>query len=66
MVVNIIQAIAGYKTYFIATAAAVDAFGSYLGYWDENRMREIVESLFTIIFLRTGIQKSGPVVGVKS
>ena len=58
---SILQAVSGYKTYIVAAAAGVDAFGVALGWWEENRIREIVEGLFTVIFLRMGVQKSGPV-----
>ena len=56
-----IETLSGYKTYIMAASIAVDSFGAYLGWWEESRVRNIVEGVLTVVFLRLGIEKSGPV-----
>jgi hypothetical protein len=41
---------------------ALDQVGVLHGWWDESRLREIVEFAFTMGFLRAGVAKSGPVI----
>lgn len=57
----IISFLAGKKTYIVATVAAVDAFGAQFGWWEPSHIREILEGLLGVLFLRAGIEKSGPV-----
>lgn len=57
---KIIEALSGYKTYITAVAAGIDAFGVSMQWWEENHLRNIVEGVLMVVFLRTGIEKSGP------
>ena len=51
----------GKKTYIMIAVAAVDAVGAQLKWWEADSIRQIVEAMFTTIFLRMGVTKSGPV-----
>ena len=52
----------GKKTYIMALVIGVDATGAALGWWDEARIREVAEGIFTLLAVRAGIAASGPVV----
>ena len=62
MMLKVIEFLAGYKTYLMIIADALDQVGVLHGWWDESRLREIVEFAFTMGFLRAGVAKSGPVI----
>lgn len=49
----------GKKTYIIAVLAAIDAFGQYMGYWQEDRFRDMAEMILFGVALRAGVTKSG-------
>ena len=62
MTMQILEFLKGKKTYVMIVVDALDQVGVTQGWWDESRLREIVEFLFTAGFLRAGIEKSGPKV----
>lgn len=51
----------GKKTYLMAVVYGLDAMGSQLGWWAADSARSIIEQVLTIVFLRAGVTKSGPV-----
>lgn len=53
--------ISGKKTYIMAGVYGIDAIGAQLGWWGADSVRSTVEMVFTAIFMRMGITKSGPV-----
>lgn len=53
--------IAGYKTYIIALVYGIDATGSQMGWWDVGSVRNVIEQVFVVFALRSGISASGPV-----
>ena len=59
MLDKIVTALSGYKTYVLAVAYGIDAFGVQLGWWDEASSRTIIEQVLGLIFVRDAIQKSG-------
>ena len=58
MLDKIITALSGYKTYILAVAYGIDAFGVQLGWWEEATSRSIIEQVLGIIFVRDAINKS--------
>lgn len=56
--------LSGKKTYLAAAAYAVDAYGVQMGWWSDASFRTIMEQVMTVIFLRQGVVKSGPVEAV--
>ncbi len=52
--------LSGKKTYLTAFAYALDTYGVQMGWWQDATFRTVLEQVMTIIFLRQGIQKSGP------
>jgi hypothetical protein len=52
--------ISGKKTYIMAAMYGLDAVGAQLGWWAADSVRSTVEMVFTAIFMRMGIAKSGP------
>ena len=62
MTMQILEFLRGKKTYVMIAVDALDQIGVAQGWWDESRIREIAEFMFTAGFLRAGIEKSGPVV----
>lgn len=59
-ITSILEAMSGYKTYIMAVVYGLDATGSQLGWWEADSVRSTVEMVFTAIFMRMGITKSGP------
>ena len=57
---DIIIFLSGKKTYLMIVIDALDAFGVVQGWWDEHRMRTIVEGLLTGMAATAHITKSGP------
>jgi len=55
----------GRKTYLMAAVIGLDATGVALGWWDDGKLRQITEGIFTLLALRSGISASGPVAPVK-
>ena len=62
MMMQILEFLRGKKTYIMIGVDALDQVGIALGWWEESRLREIVEFAFTMGFLRAGVEKSGPAV----
>ena len=58
---NVLNWLSGKKTYFVAAAYAIDAFGASMGWWQANEVRTTLESVFGLVFLRMGVTKSGVV-----
>ena len=65
MVLQVIDFLQGKKFYIMVAIDALDQVGVYQGWWDEHRIREIVEGLFTAFALRAGVAKSSSVTVVK-
>ena len=59
---QILEFLRGKKTYIMIAVDALDQVGIAQGWWEESRLREVVEFAFTMGFLRAGVEKSGPVV----
>jgi hypothetical protein len=57
---QILDFLVGKKTYVMIVVDALDQLGIALGWWDEARVREIVEAALTMGFLRAGINTSAP------
>jgi hypothetical protein len=55
----------GKKTILTAVAYAIDSYGSQMGWWEPATFRSVLEQVMIIIFLRQGVQASGPVQPVK-
>ena len=53
--------LSGKKTIITAVLAGVDLMGAQLGWWEEGRIRNILEGVLVIIFNRLGTQKSEPI-----
>jgi hypothetical protein len=51
----------GKKTILTTIVGTIDYFGTHQGYWEGTAFREAMELCLFGIFLRQGIQKSGPV-----
>lgn len=51
------SALAGYKTYIMAFAYGIDAGGVHLGWWEADTLRVVMEQVFTILALRSGMPK---------
>lgn len=54
---QVIEFLAGRKTYIMIVVGAVDQIGTLYGYWEANHLREIVEAAFGLAFLRAGMNK---------
>jgi hypothetical protein len=57
---QVLDFLVGKKTYIMIVVGALDQLGIALGWWDEARIREIVEAAFTLGFLRAGVNSSAP------
>lgn len=58
---EILDFLVGKKTYIMIGVDALDQLGIALQWWDEARIREIVEGALTLGFLRAGVNSSAPV-----
>lgn len=56
----ILDFLVGKKTYCTIAVDALDQLGIALGWWDEAKIRTIVEFVLTAGFLRAGINSSAP------
>ena len=59
---KVLDFLAGKKTYILAVIAGIDVAGSQLGFWEANHVREAAEAILGVVFLRAGVDKSGPIV----
>lgn len=57
---EILDFMVGKKTYIMIGVDALDQLGIALGWWDEAKVRNIVEFVLTAGFLRAGINSSAP------
>jgi len=57
---EILNFLVGKKTYIMIGVDAIDQLGIAQGWWDEARIREIIEGALTLGFLRAGINTSSP------
>jgi hypothetical protein len=58
---QILDFLVGKKTYVMIGVDALDQLGIALGWWEEAKIRTIVEFVLTAGFLRAGINTSAPV-----
>ena len=54
---DILAILEGKRTYLMAVAYAIDAFGTSLGWWPEATVRTAIEQSLMFIFLRAGLKK---------
>ena len=59
---QVLAFIQGKRTYIMAAVYGIDSAGAELGWWQADSVRAIVEQVFTVVFLRAGVQASGPAV----
>jgi hypothetical protein len=57
---QILDFLVGKKTYVMIVIDALDQLGVTLGWWDEAKIRTIIEFVLTAGFLRAGINSSAP------
>ena len=57
---EILDFLVGKKTYVMIGVDALDQLGIALGWWEEAKIRTIVEFVLTAGFLRAGINTSSP------
>jgi hypothetical protein len=60
--IKVWEFLSGKKTYIMAAIIGLDAAGTAMGWWEEARIREVAEGIFTLLAVRAGIAASGPVV----
>lgn len=58
---QVLDFLVGKKTYIMIVVDALDQLGVALGWWDEAKIRYIVEFALTAGFLRAGVNSSAPV-----
>ena len=57
---QILDFLVGKKTYLMIVVDALDQVGIAQGWWEEARIREIIEGALTLGFLRAGVNTSAP------
>jgi hypothetical protein len=57
---EILDFLVGKKTYVMIAVDALDQVGIAMGWWEEAKLRNIVEFVLTAGFLRAGINSSAP------
>ena len=57
---QILDFLVGKKTYVMIVIDALDQVGIELGWWEEAKLRSIVEMALTLGFLRAGVNSSAP------
>ncbi len=57
---EILDFLVGKKTYVMIVIDAIDQIGIAQGWWEEAKLRHIIEGALTLGFLRAGVNSSAP------
>jgi len=57
---QVLDFLVGKKTYLMIAVDALDQLGIALGWWEEAKIRNIIEFVLTAGFLRAGVNSSAP------
>ena len=57
---QVLDFLVGKKTYIMIGIDALDQLGILWGWWEEAKLREIIEAALTVGFLRAGLNTSAP------